>query len=45
MQHLRDSIEHQIEDIMIANPNCNREASLQVDRLLICMESMLDHGN
>ena len=36
---LHRSITDQIEAQILANPDCNRAASLQVDRFLVCSEA------
>lgn len=36
---LHRSITDQIEAQILAHPDCNRAASLQVDRLLLCLET------
>ena len=37
-QLLRLSIEEQIEALVLQNPDCNRQASLKVDCLLLCAD-------
>ena len=37
---LRHSITDPIEALILANPDCNRTASLQVDRYLACSEAL-----
>jgi hypothetical protein len=37
-QLLRLSIEEQIEAVILQNPDCNRQASLKVDCLLLCAD-------
>ena len=39
-QLLRLSIEEQIEAVILQNPDCNHQASLMVDGLLLCADRL-----